>query len=100
MIVQSNIQNYYYGMIASIAEDAKFKLDDGNYGDEGECISLAITDAMTLFTNRAYVLAMAMYNGSVEWQGQVKWDEISETLYDDVVDELYAIREKKQEGEQ
>lgn len=95
MAVESNVNMYYEELVQDMAIRAKENLDDGNYGDESECINQAIDDGLMYYVDQAYVVAHALVNGFIEWGKDPIWDEIYEMLYDDVADDLNDLKNKE-----
>ena len=94
--VQSNIDSYYEEMVDSMAERAIGDMSDGGYEDEVEAIWQEIDDGLMFYCDQGYVLAMACCRGYIDWYKDVKWDEITEMLYEDV-SEAYEYKKKQQE---
>lgn len=93
MAVESNINMYYEGLVASMAERA---LDDiKNDVDETDAINQAIDDGLMYYADQAYIVAHALQNGFVKWGGEVEWDAIFEDLYADVSAELEELRKEQ-----
>lgn len=99
MSIESNINSYYEELIASMSERAKDNLDDGGYGDESDCIWQAIDDSLIYYCDQGYVLAMATCRGYLNWYKDINWDEITEMLFDDVMEEIDYMKKNEQESE-
>lgn len=100
MAVESNITMYYEELVESMASMAIDNINDGGYGDEGECISQAIDDGLMYYCDQAYVLASAITRGYINWGKQFDWCEIWEMLYEDVREEIeYQKKQAEKEEE-
>ena len=95
MAVNFNVNMYYEELVHNAASRAKEELDDGNYGDESECISQAIYDCKVYYADQAYIVARAVMQGLIEFNKDVNWDEIYEMLYNDIASELEYMKDKE-----
>lgn len=99
MATESNINTYYEELINSLAERAYDDIKDNegdDYEEETEFIWQAIDDGLIYYTDQAYIIAHALENGLIEWGKDINWDTIWEDLYDDVAEELAAIKHDKE----
>lgn len=98
MATESNINMYYEELINSLAERAYDDIKDNegdNYEDEADAISQAIDDGLIYYTDQAYIIAHAFQSGLFDWGKDINWDIIWEELYNDVSEELQAIKHDK-----
>ena len=51
------------------------------------------------YCDQGYVLAMATCRGYLNWYKDINWDEITEMLFDDVMEEIDYIKKNEQESE-
>lgn len=84
MSVESNINSYYWELVASLAERAK----DSDGVERGDAIMQAIDDGLIYYADQAYIIAHALEQGFVEWGGGVSWDDIYDMLYNDINEEM------------
>lgn len=92
---KSNISSYYEDLVASIAERAKWSIDDESYEDEADAIWQAIDDGLMFYCDQGYILAFAVCNGYISWGKPFEWDSVYEMLYGDVMDELEYLKSKE-----
>ena len=100
MATESNINSYYEELIARLAERAIENCEtwEGDQ-DESEPLWQAIDDGLIYYTDQAYILAHALQNGFIEWGKEgIRWDEISEMLYNDIVEEMEWQKKQKAEA--
>lgn len=99
MATESNINSYYEEIIASMAKRA-IENCEGWEGeqDESEPIWQAIDDGLMYYCDQGYVLAMAVCRGYVNWYKNISWDEITEMIYNDVVEEMEWQKKQKAEA--
>lgn len=99
MATESNINTYYEELINSLAERAYDDIKD-NEGDdyeyEADAISQAIDDGLIYYADQAYIIAHAFQSGLIDWGKDINWDIIWEELYNDVSEELQAIKHDKE----
>lgn len=84
MSVESNINSYYWELVASLAERAK----DSDGVERSDAIIQAIDDGLIYYADQAYIVAYALEQGFVEWGGGVSWDDIYDMLYNDINEEM------------
>ena len=101
MATESNINSYYEELVASLAERAIENCEawEGDQ-DESEPIWQALDDGLIYYTDQAYILAHALQNGFIEWGKDegIRWDAITEMLYNDVVEEMEWQKKQKAEA--
>lgn len=84
MSIESNINSYYWELVASLAERAK----DSDGMERDDAIMQAIDDGLIYYCDQAYIVAYALEQGYVKWGGEVAWDDIYNMLYNDINEEL------------
>lgn len=99
MATESNINTYYEEIVASMAERALENCEawEGDQ-DESEPIWQAIDDGLMYYCDQGYVLAMAICRGYASWYKDISWEEITEMLYNDVVEEMEWQKKQKAEA--
>lgn len=99
MATESNINSYYEEIVASMAERALENCEEWEgEQDESEPIWQAIDDGLMYYCDQGYVLAMAICRGYASWYKDISWDEITEMLYNDVVEEMEWQKKQKAEA--
>lgn len=92
---QSNINSIYEGIVRDLSQRAKMIMDEGSLDerrDETEIILKAIDEGLIYGSDEAYVIAHAYIEGLFSWNEQIYWEDILETLIDDIADDLKFLR--------